>query len=87
MVNYAYDFSQSETEKYFKWIISSYPTSAHVGNEMIDSQLGAKRRVGYNHVTSASGKISLLKTPTIQYITTKDGVRPETSAFHLPHVY
>ena len=64
MVNYAYDFSQSETEKYCKRIISSYPTSAHVGNEMIDSQLGAKRRVGYNHVTSASGKISLLKTPT-----------------------
>ena len=72
MVNYAYDFSQSETEKYFKWIISSYPTSAHVGNEMIDSQLGAKRRVGYNHVTTErewknqfiknAHNISLLKT-------------------------
>ena len=39
-----------------------YPKRAHVGNEMIDGQLGAKRRVGYNHVTSASGKINLLKT-------------------------
>ena len=64
MMNYAYDFSQSEKEKYFKWIISSDPTNAHVGNEMIDGQLGAKRRFGYNYVTSASGKFHLLKTVT-----------------------
>ena len=41
MVNYACGFNQSETGKYFEWIIITIILRARVWYEMIDSQRGA----------------------------------------------
>ena len=52
-----------EWGEYCKYSVTIIPR-AHVGNETIDSQRSAQRRVSYNHLTSASGIIVLLKTTT-----------------------
>ena len=92
MGNYACGFNQSETGKYFEWIINNnYSMSpSWIWSDKITN--GRVARVGYNHFKSNKGewnnrcsKFSNRVLPPIFISTILQSVRKEKLAYYFPH--